>query len=140
MTILVVDDELGFRLVMKSLLSDDGHEVLLAEDGEEALEKLDEIPIDLVISDIYMPVMDGFKFHKALRSSEKWANMPVLFVSAYDDQHTRDVIQNPRLDAFVKKGRPSSEIKEWIAYLTAPEEERKEKYPGSRFGNRPKGF
>ena len=125
---------------MKSLLSDEGHEVVLAEDGEEALEKLDEIPVDLVISDIYMPVMDGFKFHRAVRSSEKWATKPILFVSAYDDQHSLDVVQNPKIEAFVKKGRPSSEIKEWIDYLTSPEEERKEKYPGSRLGRRNKGF
>lgn len=137
MTILVVDDELGFRLLMKAMLSDDGHEVVLAEDGAEAFEKLGDFLFDLVISDIYMPIMDGFKFHKAVRSSEKWANMPILFISAYDDQHTLDVIQNPKIEGFVKKGRPTSEIMEWIGYLTSAEEDRNEKYPGSRLGRRP---
>lgn len=140
MTILVVDDEVSYRLLMKSLLVDDGHNVLLAEDGEEALEKLDEVPIDLIISDIYMPVMDGFKLHRAIRSSPKWEKMPILFVSAYDDQHSLDVIQNPKIEAFLKKGRPISEIKEWLAYLTAPDEERQSKLPGSRFGKRSGGL
>jgi len=140
MTILVVDDEVSFRLLMQALLTDDGHDVVLAEDGEEAIEKLGDFLFDLVISDIYMPVMDGFKFHKAVRSSAKWANMPILFISAYDDQHTLDVIQNPKIEGFVKKGRPISEIKEWIGYLTSAEEDRNDKYPGSRLGQRPKQF
>ncbi len=125
MTILVVDDEVSYRLLMKSLLVDEGYEVLLAEDGEEALEKLEETPIDLIISDIYMPVMDGFKLHRAIRGIPKWEKMPILFVSAYDDQHSMDVIQNPKIEAFLKKGRPFSEIKEWMEYLMAPADERK---------------
>jgi CheY-like chemotaxis protein len=140
MTILVVDDELTYRLLMKTMLSADGHEILLAEDGEEALERLEEVEINIVISDIYMPVMDGFKFHKKIRSSEKWKNLPILFVSAYDDQHTREVIQDPKLEAFVVKGRPSDEIREWISYLTSPESERPRKLPGARSGARSAGL
>ncbi len=132
MTILVVDDEVSYRLLMKGLLTDEGHEVLLAEDGAEAMEKLNELPIDLVLSDIYMPVMDGFKLHGAIRGHQKFGKMPILFVSAYDDQHSVGVIQDPKIDAFIKKGRPFSEIKEWIGYLTAPEEERASRWPGSR--------
>lgn len=132
MTILVVDDEVSYRILMKSLLIQDNHDVLLAQDGEEALGKLDEHPIDLVISDIYMPVMDGFKFHKAVRSSERHAKIPILFVSAYDDQLTLDAVRNPKIDAFLKKGRPYNEVREWIQYLTAPEDQRSSRLPGSR--------
>ena len=137
MNILVVDDEVSFRLLMKSILTSEGHEVHLAEDGEEAVEKVDEIPLDLIISDIYMPVMDGFKLHKAIRSSPKWQRLPMLFVSAYDDQHSLDVIQDPKIDAFVKKGRPFNEIKDWISYLTAPDDEKPSRIPGSPLGKRP---
>ncbi|MDH4070659.1 MAG: response regulator [Ignavibacteria bacterium] len=136
MTILVVDDEASYRILMKSLLTQDKHDVLMAEDGEEALEKLDEHPIDLVISDIYMPVMDGFKFHKAVRASEKHARVPILFVSAYDDQLTTDAVQNPKIDDFLKKARPYNEMRERIRYLTAPEDQRSSRLPGSRFGAR----
>ena len=140
MTILVVDDEISFRLLMKSFLSDEGYDVVLAEDGQEAFEKLDEIPIDMIISDIYMPVMDGFKLQKAVRGSKKWSHLPILFTSAYDDQLTLDVVSNPRTDAFVRKGRPINEVLEWIVYLTTPEEDRPAKLPGSRLGSRSAGL
>jgi hypothetical protein len=45
-----------------------------------------------------------------------------------------EAIKNPRFDAFVRKGRPFSEIREWITYLTAPEDLRENLIPGSRPG------
>jgi CheY-like chemotaxis protein len=129
-TILVVDDEPMFRLLMQDALAGDTQEVILAGDGEEAIEKLEEIDVDLIISDIYMPVMDGFKMRQAIRSNPKWENIPILFVSAYDDQHTMNAVQNPRIEGFVRKGRSTKEIQEWIDYLTASEEEKRAKVPG----------
>jgi len=139
MTILVVDDEVSYRLLMKSLLVTEGFDVVLAEDGEEAFSKLDEMQIDLIISDIYMPVMDGFKLHKAVRASEQWKKMPILFVSAYDDQMTLGVVHDPKTEAFLKKGTPFNDIKEWIAYLTSTEADRPSRLPGSRLGSRSAG-
>ena len=105
---------------------------MLAGNGQEALEKIESVAVDFIISDVYMPVMDGFKFHKAIRSSPRWENTPFLFVSAYDDQYTLDAIKNPKIDGFVKKARPTSELVEWIKYLTLPEETRPKLKPGLR--------
>jgi two-component system, chemotaxis family, chemotaxis protein CheY len=124
MTILVVDDEPDYRLVIRSILGAEGHTVVLAEDGVEALEKLEEGAIDLVIADIYMPRMDGIKFHRKLRSLPQFEKMPVLFVSAFDDQHTMSAVKDPRFDGFLKKGRPIEELLEWVAYLATPEGKR----------------
>ena len=124
MTILVVDDEPDYRLVMRSVLMTEGWNVVLAEHVEDALEKLAEGKIDLVIADIYMPIMDGIKLHRKARMMPQHANIPFLFISAFDDQHTLSAVQDPRLDGFLKKGRPIEDLLEWIHYLTTPEDER----------------
>ena len=134
MTILLVDDDESYRLLLRDMLMEEGHDVMLAEDGDQALERLDRVKIDLVISDVYMPVMDGFRFHKTVRSNPKFERLPFLFVSAYDDQYTMEAVKDPRVEGFVKKGRPFAELLEWTEYLTAPDDKRANLIPGSRPG------
>jgi CheY-like chemotaxis protein len=130
MTILVVDDEPEYRLIMRSVLMSEGWDVLLAEHGQEGMEKLHDSKVDLVISDIYMPVMDGIKFHREVRATPEFEKTPFLFVSAYDDQHTLDAVKDPRYEGFLRKARPVEELIEWINYLTTPEESRPKLPPG----------
>jgi CheY-like chemotaxis protein len=130
MTILVVDDEPEYRLIMRSVLMSEGWDVLLAEHGEEGMEKLRDSKVDLIISDIYMPIMDGIKFHREVRSNPDFEKLPFLFVSAYDDQHTLDAVKDPRYEGFLRKARPVEELIEWINYLTTPEESRPKLPPG----------
>jgi CheY-like chemotaxis protein len=130
MTLLVVDDDATYRLLLGNILRTEGHETLLAEDGEEALEKLEEIKVDMIISDVYMPVMDGFKLHKAVRSDPRWEKLPFLFVSAYTDQYTLEAVRNPRYDGFLQKGKPTADLLAWINHMNLPEEERASKIPG----------
>ena len=59
-TILVVDDDKNTRLFMKSLLENESYNVVLANDGQDALECLDQKAIDLMIVDIMMPNFNGF--------------------------------------------------------------------------------
>jgi len=132
MTIMVVDDEPEYRLIMRSVLSSEGWDVVLAENGEDALHKLEREPVDLVISDIYMPVMDGIKFHRTVREMAEFEHLPFLFVSAFDDQHTLDAVKDPRFEGFLRKARPVEELIEWIQYLTTPEEKRPKTPPGSK--------
>jgi CheY-like chemotaxis protein len=132
MTILVVDDEPEYRLIMRSVLTGEGYDVAVAENGEEALRKLQEMPIDIVISDIYMPVMDGIKFNRAARALPQYEKVPFLFVSAFDDQHTLEAVRDPRYDGFLRKARPVEEMMEWITYLTTPEPDRPKVPPGGR--------
>ncbi len=130
MTILVVDDEPEYRLVTKTVLLSEGFKVVLAENGEDGMNKLLENDIDMIVSDIYMPVMDGIRFHHAVRATPKFEKLPFLFVSAFDDQHTLDAVQNPKVDGFLRKARPTEELVEWIHYLTSPEGSRPKLLPG----------
>jgi len=132
MTILLVDDEPEYRLIMRNVLTGEGWNVVLAENGQEALEKLKEGPVDMVISDIYMPIMDGIKLHRTVRSLPNFAELPFLFISAYDDQHTLDAVRDPRYEGFLRKTRPVEDLFEWITYLSTPEERRPKSPPGGQ--------
>ena len=79
--ILVVDDELSMRQFLEILLKKEGHEVICAADGEEALSRFQAAPCDLLISDIKMAKMDGLELLR--RVKERNPNMSVVMITAY---------------------------------------------------------
>ncbi|MCB9061971.1 MAG: chemotaxis protein CheW [Halobacteriovoraceae bacterium] len=86
-TILVVDDSQMYRKVIKDLVEEFGAKVLLARDGLEGLEVLKKEEIDLVISDIEMPHMDGWSFAKEVRrSSHNYKDIPLIALTTRFDQ------------------------------------------------------
>jgi two-component system, chemotaxis family, chemotaxis protein CheY len=130
MTILIVDDEPSYRLLLRNVLLDLGYEVIQAENGVEGLKKLQSNKVDLVISDIYMPSMDGIRFNRAARALPEFATIPFLFMSAFDDEHTLNAVKDPRYEGFLRKARPIEEIREWVTFLTTPIEKRAKIAPG----------
>lgn len=78
--ILVVDDELAIREVLRELLEDEGHHVMDAAHGLAALEVVAATPPDLIITDLWMPELDGAGLAHELRS--RGHGMPVLVLSA----------------------------------------------------------
>lgn len=78
--ILVVDDDKNTRRLLQAVLETENYRVLLAENGEEALEILDKEYIDLVVLDVMMPKMDGYEFTRILRENRN--DLPVLMISA----------------------------------------------------------
>ncbi|MCC6213932.1 MAG: sigma-54-dependent Fis family transcriptional regulator [Polyangiaceae bacterium] len=79
--ILVVDDEPNLRRVLGALLTRDGHEVVTAEDGEQALAVLAEHHIDLVLSDLRMPKLDGMELLRRARALDE--ELPVVLITAH---------------------------------------------------------
>lgn len=110
MKILVVDDNKGFLDVMGEFLKENGDEVILAEDGKQAREVLEERKVDLIISDVFMPNLDGSRFHSYVREFTDLANVPFIFISGYDDEHTRKVVVDSTIDFFVSKTAPVETI------------------------------
>ena len=78
--ILVVEDDKNTRRLYQAVLEQAGYEVCTAKDGREALLKMDEIFIDLVVLDIMMPYMDGYELSQTLRENNN--NLPILMISA----------------------------------------------------------
>ncbi len=80
--ILIVDDEPDILLMLRLNLEAGGHEVLMAADGEKALERIDGEDLDLVVLDVMMPVLDGWGVLDALRDRRDVP--PIIVVSASD--------------------------------------------------------
>lgn len=79
--ILVVDDEIAICRTIQKILVREGHEVLIASQGEKALKKLKENLVDLMIVDFKMPVMDGLEVVRQARTIQK--NLKAIFLTAY---------------------------------------------------------
>lgn len=82
MKILVVDDIEENRYLLKTILSTNGYKVVTAKNGFEALNKLKKEPVNVIVSDILMPKMDGFQFCRACKKDERFKNIPFLFYTA----------------------------------------------------------
>lgn len=80
--ILIVEDVDLLREGLSEMLSYEGFKVINARNGKEALEKMTRTLPDLIISDITMPVMDGYEFYHAVRAHEEWVGIPFIFLSA----------------------------------------------------------
>ena len=78
-TILIVDDLAGHRAFLVALLKPHGHRLLEAADGSQALAAARAEHPDLVITDVLMPVMDGYEFVRQLRLDPATRGVPVLF-------------------------------------------------------------
>lgn len=81
-TLLLIEDELELQQNLKEILEFSGFKLITADHGEEALQKLQTDSVDLVISDIMMPVMDGYQFLKKFKSIEDFHHIPLIFMSA----------------------------------------------------------
>ncbi|WP_430490616.1 response regulator YycF [Lactiplantibacillus pentosus] len=81
--ILVVDDEKPISDIMKFNLTKEGYEVHVAADGEEALQKVDEVHPDLILLDLMLPKMDGLEVARQVRKNY---DMPIIMVTAKDSE------------------------------------------------------
>ena len=83
--IMAVDDDAHLLRVMKRALAREGNSVLIARDGEEALNLLQERRIDLVILDVLMPRVDGIQVCRHIREQLELDDVPILFLTAKED-------------------------------------------------------
>ncbi|MBI4665057.1 MAG: response regulator [Nitrospinae bacterium] len=88
--ILIVDDEKSIRFMLTTYLAAMEVDILEAANGEEAMRRIDEIPPHLIVSDIYMPDMDGFRLLERVRKDPAIGNLPFIVLTADSHQETRD--------------------------------------------------
>ena len=112
-TLLIVDDEANQRRLYQEELSDEGYTIKLAQNGKEALESIGEMPPDLVVLDIRMPVMDGLEALGAIIGKER--NIPVIIHSAYSSY--KDDFISWAADDFVVKSADLTGLKRKIREL-----------------------
>jgi two-component system chemotaxis response regulator CheY len=80
-TVLIVDDAVVIRQLVSMTLKKQGYEVVDSINGKEALEKIKGIKIDVVISDLHMPEMDGIEFIKQLRGMDEYKYVPIVMLT-----------------------------------------------------------
>ena len=111
--ILIVDDSKTIRNLVSFILKKEGYKVTMAEDGLDGLEKLYAADdIDLVISDINMPNMDGFTFIRTVREQEVYRNLPIVVLSTEGQE--KDIKQGISLGAnmyMVKPAQPQQMVR-----------------------------
>lgn len=81
-TVMVVDDSLTVRRVSAKVLERHGYKVIFGKDGADALEQLQVTIPDIILSDIEMPRMDGFEFVRNVKSTPKYAKIPVIMITS----------------------------------------------------------
>lgn len=79
--ILAVDDSMTMREMLRQTLSEAGFDVVLAEDGVDALTQLPDVDPDLILTDLNMPRMDGFGLIDAVRKGDVSARVPILILT-----------------------------------------------------------
>jgi CheY-like chemotaxis protein len=83
--ILIAEDDDAIREILEDLLSSAGYRVIGATDGLEALDWLSMVQVDLVIVDILLPRLGGLELIQHLRQSSRWAEIPIMVLSAFAD-------------------------------------------------------
>jgi two-component system, chemotaxis family, sensor kinase CheA len=87
--VLLVEDSKFFLNIEKSYLESAGYQVITAEHGNAALERLAEYPIDVVVTDIDMPYCNGYELTKAIKTRAEWKHIPVMAVTALSGEEDR---------------------------------------------------
>lgn len=102
--VLIVDDSLNTREIEKNVLEAHGYQVTLAEDGFSGLQKARLTQFDAVLTDVEMPVMDGFSLTKALRAEDNYQHIPIIIVTSRAKEEDRRRGIQVGADAYIAKG------------------------------------
>lgn len=101
--LLLIDDDPNLILLVKDYLEFRGYEVVTAENGQDALEVLDDDTPDMIICDVMMPQMDGYAFVEHVRKNPRTSWIPVLFLSAKGQSQDRVKGLNTGADVYMVK-------------------------------------
>ncbi len=103
--VLVVDDSVMTRTLERTILEAAGYSVVVAADGAQALDLLNEHQIDAIVSDVEMPRMDGLALTSAVRQDERWRHLPIVLVTSLDSPEQVERGAAAGADAYIVKGR-----------------------------------
>lgn len=101
--ILLVDDEIILRDTLTDMLTLNNYSILTAANGEEALAILEDWIPDIIISDIMMPVMDGYTFYEKIKDFVVLNQIPFVFFSAKNDKEANDKFIQKGVELFISK-------------------------------------
>ncbi|MCB0339127.1 MAG: response regulator [Bdellovibrionales bacterium] len=120
-TVLVVDDDLDTRTLIQAMLQSMGHNVVLTEDGTQALEKLkteeDVAAIDIIFLDLMMPGLSGYEVFEKLKSQPLTENIPVIMLTAKGSGEEMITGYQVGADYYIPKPFTKSQLKYGLELL-----------------------
>jgi chemosensory pili system protein ChpA (sensor histidine kinase/response regulator) len=108
--VLVVDDSLTMRKVLSRVLEREDYEVITANDGVDAIQVLQEVTPDIILTDIEMPRMDGFELSRYVRDNPVTAKIPLVVISSRTADKHRNVAKEIGVDAYLGKPVQDEEL------------------------------
>ncbi|WP_404375815.1 response regulator [Vreelandella aquamarina] len=118
-TVLIVDDAVTVRLYHRELMQALGHRVIEAENGVEALERMANADIDLMLVDINMPKMDGYRFAQAVRTDERLGDTPIVMISTESQYHDRERAFSAGANLYLIKPTEPERLQQLVTLLLA---------------------
>ena len=118
--ILVVDDSPSLRQIISIVLTTAGYDVIEAENGQQALEKLDGSKIHLAICDVNMPVMDGIEFVKNVKSMPNYRFLPIIMLTTESGENHKQEGRDAGVKAWVVKPFRPDQILNAVSKLILP--------------------
>jgi CheY-like chemotaxis protein len=116
--ILIVDDEHSQAEVLTMLFNVDGFEVAVAVNGKDALDRLDEVRPDVIVTDYMMPVMNGGELAGLVRASPQHAHVPIFLTSASEARQVEQHAQH--FNAFLRKPYLYDDLLALVRQVLAP--------------------
>lgn len=115
MRILAVEDQPEYLEMLEEVMIAVGHTITIAEDGQQALDKLAHEKIDVIISDVAMPNMDGIEFHKRVRAMKEYANVPFIFLTGVSNLQMVKSACKAECDLMLQKPFPVDKLLEMFS-------------------------
>lgn len=101
--ILIVDDEADIIEILQFVLEENGYKCITAFDGEEGLKLAREASPDLIILDVMMPKINGYKISRLLKYDNKYKNIPILMITARAQEEDKIIGEETGADEYITK-------------------------------------
>src|SRR5512138_316126 len=117
-TILIVDDEHSGRETLQSVLEGEGYNLIMAENGPQAIEKAKSFLPDVILLDVMMPGMTGFEVCERIRNDPQVAEIPIIILTALDDRESLLTALKAGADDFISKPFDRYELRARLLGIT----------------------
>ena len=101
--ILIVDDDIGIRMVLSKFLEREGFEIIAAEDGLEGVELAKKNHPDLIILDVVMPRMDGLTAARLIKFYKPLVDVPIIFLTGHYAEKAIELAEEARAEVYITK-------------------------------------
>jgi CheY-like chemotaxis protein len=128
-TILIVDDYAPNHRLMSFVLEQRGYAVVAAVDGQQALHRMDNTAVDLVLTDLTMPKLDGLALTLAIRADPRFADIPIIIVTASAREQDQVRASGGGADAFLTKPVDSEDLVREVSRLIARKSDVRKRTP-----------